>query len=109
MNEHLERLLACDEEGRARLDQERTRARESLDSLARRLQEDRERRRRDLEAQLDRELAAIAREAERTAAERRRRREEFRIEQDAIASAMLPRAVDAFVRIVRDGPPGGRR
>ena len=109
MNEHVERLLACDEEGRARLDRERTRARESLDATAHRLQEDRERRRRDLEAELDRELASIASEAERTVAERRRRREEFRIEQEAVAAAMLPRAVDAFVRIVRDGPPERRR
>ena len=108
MNEHLERLLACDEEGRARLERERARAGESLDSLARRLQEERERRRRDLESELERELASIRREAELAAAERRRRRDEFRVEQNAIAAAMLPRAVDAFVRIVRDGPPEGR-
>ena len=109
MNEHLERLLACDEEGRARLDRERTKARESLDSLARVLREDRERRHRDLEAELELGLASIRREAEKTASERRRRREEFRVEQEAIASSMLPRAVEAFVRIVRDGPPEGRR
>lgn len=108
MNEDLERLLACDEEGRVRLEHERTRARESLDSLTRRLEEDRDRKRRDLEAQLDRELAAIRHESESAAAERRRHRREFGVEQDAIASAMLPRAVDAFVRIVLDGPPEGR-
>ncbi len=104
MNEQLERLLACDEEGRARLDRERVRARDALQSLERRLEEERHRRRRDLEVELEDQLAGIRAEAERGVAERRRRREEFRAERNAIASAALPRAIDAFVRIVRDGP-----
>ena len=103
MNEHLERLLACDEEGRVRLDRERARAREALESLERRLDEERERRLRDLEAALESELAALRAEAERGVAERRSRREEFRAERNRTESAALPRAIEAFVRIVRDG------
>ena len=109
MNDNLERLLACDEEGRARLEMEWARARESIESLGRRLQEERDRRRRELEEELERELVSIGREAERAAAERRRRRDEFGAGQAALASTMLSKAVDAFVRIVRDGPPAGTR
>jgi hypothetical protein len=104
MNEHLERLLACDEEGRVRLDRERVRAREALESLERRLEEERRRRLHDLEVDLDDELAGIRAEAERDVAERRRRREEFRAGRNRIASEALPRAIEVFVRIVRDGP-----
>jgi predicted nucleic acid-binding Zn-ribbon protein len=104
MNEHLERLLACDEEGRARLERERVRAREALESLEHGLEEERRRRLRDLEVALESELAGIRAGAERAVAERRRRRDEFRAERSRIAAAALPRAIEAFVRIVRDGP-----
>jgi hypothetical protein len=104
MNAPLERLLACDEEGRARLEAERARATAALESLDRRLEEERNQKRCDLEAVLEREIVTIREEAERAVADRRRRRVEFGSERSGVASAMLPRAVEAFVRIVRDGP-----
>ena len=102
----LESLFSEDEDGRARIEAERARARTRLESLARSLDEDHARKRREREGALEEEIAAIRGEADRETARRAERRSAYREERRRQAGALLPRAAAAFAAILRDGPPG---
>lgn len=102
----LESLFCADEDGRARIEAERARARTRLESLARSLDEDHASKRRARERALDEEIAAIRAEADREVARRAGRRSAYREERRRQAGALLPRAAGAFAAILRDGPPG---
>lgn len=102
----LEPLFSADEDGRARIEAERARVRTRLESLARSLDEDHARKRREREHALEEEIAAIRAEADREVARRAGRRSAYREERRRQAEALLPRAAGAFAAILRDGPPG---
>lgn len=104
MNSDLERLLAADEEGRARLEATRAGVRRAVDALQAELASDRAARRLALERELERELQAIRDDADAQVAERRRQRDEYDRKRRTEAEGLLPKAVERFVRIVRDGP-----
>jgi len=104
VNADLERLFAADEEGRARLTAARAEAAGALDRARRNLEEERTARLSRLEAALEQELAGIRAEAEEAARARARRRAEFRQARRQASEALLPGAVEAFVRIVLEGP-----
>jgi hypothetical protein len=102
----LEALFSADEDGRARIETEGVRARTRLESLARSLDEEHARKRREQERALEEEIVAIRAEADREVARRVERRSAYREERRRQAEALLPRAAGAFAAILRDGPPG---
>ncbi len=108
MNEDLERLFAADEEGRARLAAARAQASQAVAAARQALQQARETERRNLQEALERELAGIRADGARTVEERGRRRAEFLAQRRIASQALLSRAVEAFVRVVRDGGRGER-
>ena len=104
MNPDLERLVAADEEGRAGLETVRGSSLRALEALREEFAAARAARRRQLEEDLERQLAAIRTEAEELATQRRRRREEDDGKRRAEAESLLPRATELFVRLVSEGP-----
>ena len=109
MNPDLEMLLSADEEARARVEG----ARRSAQALVERACEDADRRKseraREREAARDREVQSIAEDTSRRVEERRRRRRTYVARLSEASAERLPAAVDAWVRIVRDGSaPEGR-
>ena len=106
MNPDLEMLLSADEEARARVET----ARRSAEARLSGAREEAERRRQDKalarEAALDRQVQSIAEDTSRRVEERRLRRRQYVAGLAETAATRLPAAVDAWVRIVRDGPAG---
>ncbi len=104
----LEALLSADEEGRARIEATRRAAGERLETLRDALKRGRQEKARTLEQSLEGEIASVRAEAEREVERRRDRRASYREENLRRAESLLPRAVETFVAILRDGPPPGK-
>lgn len=106
MNPDLELLLSADEEARARVEAARRSAEARLASAREGADRRRQETARTREAALEHEVQAIGEDADRQVEARRRRRERYVSGLSEAAAKALPAAVEAWVRIVRDGPPG---
>ena len=106
MNSDLEAIVVADEEARARVEAARRSAEARIaaarEEVARSMQD----RTRAREAEIGKTLRSIGEEAERQAAERLRRREEYLAGVRRAAQEGLATAAEAWARIVRDGPAG---
>lgn len=109
MDPELDSILSADEESRARLEQAETAARLRLEAA----RADRERRRQERHAAalgaLEDEVARVLDQANQEVAERRRRRTLYLDTRRMAAEKAFSRAVDTYVRIVREGPTGAKR
>lgn len=109
MHPELEAILSADEESRARLQQAQTAARLRLEAAG----AERERRRRERHdaalRTLEEEVKSIIEQADRAIAERRRRRLLYLETRRLAAEKSFARAVEAYIRIVRQGPAGAKR
>ena len=106
MNPDLEIVLSADEEAVARVDAARRSSEERLTNARDEADRRRQDKARARQAELDRELASIAEDTARRVQQRQLRRRKFVSGLSEAAARLLPSAVDAWVRIVRDGPPG---
>jgi hypothetical protein len=105
VNPDLETLLSADEEARARVEAG-PRGGAGRPGAAPPEEEGRRKdRARARQAALEREVRAIAEDAARRVEARRARRAEYVSTLTESAAGLLPAAVEAWVRIVRDGPP----
>jgi hypothetical protein len=104
VNADLEMLVSADEQARAGVES----ARRSAEAGFSRAREEADRRKQDraraCEAALDREVQSIAEETARRVEERRQRRRRYVAGLSQTAAKLLPAAVEAWVRIVQDGP-----
>lgn len=104
MNPDLEMLLSADEEARARVETARRSAHELVDRAREEADRLKRKRARERDAALDREVLSIAEDTSRRVEERRRRRRQYVAGLSESSAERQPAAVDAWVRIVRDGP-----
>ena len=106
MNEELERVVAADEEARARVSFAESRGAREVSAAA----EERDRilgdRRKNLEAQLERELREIAEAGDREIAAARAAHEQDREALTGAGTRELERAARLWARIVREGGVG---
>jgi len=109
MNPELDAILSVDEESRAQLEQAQKTAQVRLAAA----RDDRERRRQEKLAaamrELEEEERRIIEQADQEVADRQRRRAGYLETRRLAAARRFAQAVDAYVRIVRDGPPSGAK
>jgi hypothetical protein len=105
MHADLEAIVSSDEAARARVDAAGTRAARQIETARAGIGAAREARRRGLEQEAAGEIAAILADADREAAAIRERRAVY--EGAGSEARPIDRAVERFVRIVRDGPGEG--
>ncbi|MBI3403046.1 MAG: hypothetical protein HY048_16660 [Acidobacteria bacterium] len=104
MHPDLERLISEDETARAGVDAASSAARARLEAVRADVACQREARLRQLDQALERSVTQILDEADREAGRRRARREAHSREAAARGAALVDRAADLWVRIVREGP-----
>jgi hypothetical protein len=107
MHPDLEAIVSADEEARARVEAADRDAKSRVDAVRAEVSAAREARRQALDDALAREVAAIVTEAEREAAAIGDRRAAYG-DGGSDATQLIDRAVDLYVRIVRDGPAAER-
>jgi hypothetical protein len=106
MNPDLETVVVADEEARARVEAARRNAQARIAAAREEVVRSKQDRVRAREVDVDEKLRSIGEEAERQAAERRRRREEYLAGVRLASQERLASAAEAWARIVRDGPAG---
>jgi hypothetical protein len=109
MDPELDAILSADEESRARLQQAETAARLRLEAA--RVERDQRRRERYAAAlhSLEDAVTSILEQADREIAERRHRRLLYMETRRLAAEKAFARAVETYVRIVREGAAGAKR
>ena len=109
MNPDLESILASDEEARARIETARRDAEARIAAARRELVRLGEQRAAARMAEVEGRVRAVGEAAEKRSTERHRSRQEYLSGTRRAAQLRLPDAVEAWLRIVRDGPAGGAR
>jgi len=109
MDPELDAILSADEECRARLHQAEEAARLRLEAARAERAQRRRVRHEAAMRQLDEEVASILAQADRDIAERRRQRLLYLETRRLAAEKAFAGAVETYVRIVREGPPGVKR
>ena len=104
MNVNLERIVAEDEAARAGVEEAARTTRDRLEAERKRLQEERDARRRMLSARVDAAVARILADAEHDVAVRRARHERWQQEHAHHGDTLLDRTAETFVDILRDRP-----
>lgn len=103
MHPDLERLISEDETARAGVNGAASAAHARLEAVRAGVAREREARRRQLEQALDDSVTQILAEADREVARRRARREVHSREAAARSAALIARAADLWLQIVREG------
>ena len=104
MHPDLESILSADEAARASVAAAERSGHEAMEAARAEIAARAERRRRELEEALEREIAGILADADRAAAEIARRRAAY-IASAPEAGELMERAADAYAAILRSGPP----
>ncbi len=106
MHAELERIVSEDEAARAAVEREVATARARVDAARAQLARERADRLRQLEHQRDDAVAKILVETDHEVARHQSHRETYLRQRTAAAEALFESAVDAYVRLVLQGPPG---
>ena len=109
MRAELEAVVAADEEGRSRLSSADERAGRDVAAVREEVERQMTDRRRDAEAALESELAAIRAEGDAAVAALHAREAAYRKTVAEAASARLEPAARIYARIVLEGPPEAKR
>lgn len=108
MDPDLDAILSADEECRARLHQAEALARQRLEAAQAAREQRRQERHQAAVHSLEQEVERILAQADREIAERRRQRQLYLETRRMAAEKAFARAVDTYVRIVREGPGGAK-
>ena len=103
MHSDLERVVSEDEAARAGVEAAAGRAREQLEAVRADLSRRREERFGELQQEVDRAFAQILAESDREVERRRAQRETHSREDAARSAALIERAADLWVHIIREG------
>jgi hypothetical protein len=106
MNADLEAIVVADEEARARVEAAKRSAQARIAGAREEIGRSKQEKTRAREAEAEETLHSIGEEAEKQAAGRLRRREEYLAGTRRAAQERLTSAAQAWARIVRDGPAG---